>query len=84
MDFGYDYDSVMHYDMYAGSKNGLPTMVPRLSTANIGNKVFLSDQDAREIVAAYSSGNRFEMNIIINTFLVLFAFFLSFKGGFFY
>lgn len=78
MDFGYDYDSVMHYDMYAFSGNGQATMVPKVSWATIGNRVYLSEQDAREIMAAYSGGNKSSVSII-NTVSVLVFLIVSFK-----
>lgn len=49
----YDYNSVMHYGAYAGSKNGLPTIVPLDSTASIGQRVGLSRKDIEKINKMY-------------------------------
>lgn len=57
MQYSYDYDSVMHYGMYAFSKNGKPTIVP-IKNVKIGNKKVLSKIDIQEIKSAYNSGNK--------------------------
>lgn len=54
-DLSYDYDSVMHYDKYAFSKNGKPTMEPKKKNVEIGNKQALSSTDVREIQRAYGN-----------------------------
>ena len=48
----------MHYGSYEFSGNGLPTIVPKQSGVTIGQRVRLSQQDAREIIAVYASGNK--------------------------
>lgn len=42
---GYDYGSIMHYGMYAFSKNGLPTIVPKQTGVTIGQRNGLSQGD---------------------------------------
>ncbi|MEE3950205.1 M12 family metallopeptidase [Bacillus wiedmannii] len=41
----YDYNSIMHYGMYAHSKNGLPTVEPKQSEVEIGQRDNLSEGD---------------------------------------
>lgn len=48
----YDYASIMHYPGKAFSKNGRDTIVPRVS-ANIGQRVGLSDGDVKAVHAMY-------------------------------
>jgi hypothetical protein len=50
----YDYDSVMHYNRTAVSKNGLPTIVPKASGVTIGQRDGLSPGDIAGIAALYA------------------------------
>ncbi|CAF0752395.1 unnamed protein product [Adineta ricciae] len=50
----YDYVSIMHYGPNSFSKNGQPTIVPKDSTAKIGQRDKLSAGDIAEIRAFYS------------------------------
>ena len=53
-DFGeYDYQSIMHYDAYAFSKNGQPTIVPLKEGVAIGQRAHLSEKDIAAINAMY-------------------------------
>ncbi|CAF1285188.1 unnamed protein product [Adineta steineri] len=59
----YDYDSIMHYNAYAFSINGHPTIIPKKSGAVIGRRT-LSLTDILEIqryyrCVAYSTANQF-------------------------
>jgi hypothetical protein len=49
----YDYDSIMHYDAYAFSSNGQPTIVPKQAGVQIGQRVGLSAGDIATIAAMY-------------------------------
>ncbi len=51
----YDYDSIMHYSAYAFSKNGKPTLVPRMPGIQIGQRTHLSAGDIASINALYSN-----------------------------
>jgi hypothetical protein len=52
----YDYDSIMHYSENAFSKNGKPTLVPRISGFKIGQRTHLSVGDIASVSALYFSG----------------------------
>ncbi|XP_063698166.1 seminal metalloprotease 1-like [Culicoides brevitarsis] len=52
-DVKYDYNSVMHYGPDGFSSNGLPTIVPRDPTANIGQREGLSRRDIEKINRMY-------------------------------
>ncbi len=52
----YDYYSIMHYPMFAFSRNSLPTVVPRLIGVTIGNRNDLSLIDLVRIRHYYSCG----------------------------
>lgn len=50
----YDYESIMHYDSYAFSKNGLPTIIPiKYSLKEIGQRVEMSPLDILEVQRYY-------------------------------
>lgn len=73
----YEYESVMHYDAYAFSANGLPTIVPRKnSTATLGQRVGMSSIDVLEVQRYYgclptpSGCNRMTLGSIIFSFLL--------------
>lgn len=49
----YDFESIMHYDCFASSRNGMPTLqilTPGITCANVGDNVVLSEGD---ILSAY-------------------------------
>lgn len=50
----YDYDSVMHYSGYGFSKNGEPTIVPKVQGVIIGQRKYLSPIDIAEVRAFYN------------------------------
>jgi hypothetical protein len=49
----YDYGSIMHYGMYAFSKNGLPTIVPKQAGVTIGQRNGLSAGDIAAVHHIY-------------------------------
>lgn len=51
----YDYDSIMHYDSYAFSKDKdhLMTIIPKKSNLTIGQRFYLSPLDAMKINSFY-------------------------------
>lgn len=51
----YDYASIMHYGMYAFSKNGQPTIVPKQSGVTIGQRNGLSAGDIAAIHHIYQT-----------------------------
>ncbi|XP_043270377.1 zinc metalloproteinase nas-14-like [Venturia canescens] len=55
----YDYESIMHYSMTAFSKNKtIPTIVPRRSSAEIGQRNYLSQYDIQKLRRAYQCHKR--------------------------
>lgn len=52
----YDYGSIMHYDGYAFSKNGKPTIVPLMPNASIGQREGLSLGDKAAVTQLYGGG----------------------------
>lgn len=54
LDEPYDYDSVMHYNTKDFSKNGLPTVVPKVEGTVIGQRRHLSEIDIREVRKLYN------------------------------
>uniref|UniRef100_A0A914EEY1 Metalloendopeptidase n=1 Tax=Acrobeloides nanus TaxID=290746 RepID=A0A914EEY1_9BILA len=52
----YDYESIMHYDMYAFSKNGQPTIVPKKPGVTIGQRKGFSSIDIQKINKFYECG----------------------------
>ena len=53
----YDYDSIMHYRAYSGSKNGQPTIVPKngVPLERIGQRNGLSQRDIQAANKLYAS-----------------------------
>ncbi|XP_053677816.1 seminal metalloprotease 1-like [Anopheles nili] len=54
----YDYGSVMHYSGTAFSKNGQRTIVPKDSTATIGQRVGMSERDISKLNHMYKCLNK--------------------------
>lgn len=53
----YDYDSIMHYSVTAFSKDkSLPTIVPKISGKQIGQRDHLSYYDIQKLLIAYKCG----------------------------
>lgn len=52
-DIEYDYGSVMHYSSMGFSKNGEPTIVPKDSDAEIGQRIGLSRRDIEKLNRMY-------------------------------
>uniref|UniRef100_A0A914CIT9 Metalloendopeptidase n=1 Tax=Acrobeloides nanus TaxID=290746 RepID=A0A914CIT9_9BILA len=52
----YDYESILHYDMYAFSKNGRPTIVPKKPGVTIGQRKGFSSMDVYKINKFYDCG----------------------------
>nr|CAD7581138.1 unnamed protein product [Timema californicum] len=53
----YDYESVMHYQSYAYSKNGNATVVQKIPGVNMGQREKLSDIDIELLRLAYNCQN---------------------------
>lgn len=54
-DYGdYDYESIMHYNAYAFSKNGKKTIVPLQDNIEIGQREHLSTKDIAAVRAMYA------------------------------
>ncbi len=49
----YDYESIMHYSSLAFSKNGKPTLIPRITGVHIGQREHLSDGDVMAVNYLY-------------------------------
>lgn len=74
----YDYQSIMHYDRRAFTKNGLPTIVNIYDESMVfgtGDKK-LSQKDIIEINALYDCHSSIEINIVL-----IFLFFFVLKKG---
>lgn len=57
----YDLRSVMHYDAYAFSTNGRPTIEPqnsRVKLSNIGQRQGFTDLDLQHVNALYGCNNQ--------------------------
>ncbi|KAL1130831.1 hypothetical protein AAG570_012072 [Ranatra chinensis] len=54
----YDYESVMHYSENAFSKNGRPTIIPRVSGVTLGQREGLSYNDVKKIRRMYRCKNK--------------------------
>lgn len=52
----YDYASIMHYSRKAFSKSGKPTIIPKDSNANIGQREGLSPLDKAALAQLYAGG----------------------------
>ncbi|XP_017067081.2 zinc metalloproteinase nas-13 [Drosophila eugracilis] len=50
---GYDYDSIMHYESFAFSKNGKPTIVPLRKDVKIGQATQMSPKDVETLKRMY-------------------------------
>ncbi|CAF1320328.1 unnamed protein product, partial [Rotaria sordida] len=50
----YDYESLMHYERNEFSKNGLPTIEPIQPNVKIGQRLYLTPTDIREIQLYYN------------------------------
>ncbi|XP_075218949.1 zinc metalloproteinase nas-7-like [Lycorma delicatula] len=59
---GYDYRSVMHYSSNAFSKNGQPTIVPKISGVTLGQRDNLSRKDVQKIRHMYRCNKRRSVN----------------------
>lgn len=53
----YDYGSVMHYGPLAFSKNGMPTIQPKQTGAQIGQRIGFSATDLYKINKLYACPN---------------------------
>ncbi len=64
----YDYGSVMHYDKYAFSSNGLPTIEPIEPGVEIGQNIWMSPIDMAEVRLFYNcSSSEFTLPTIPTT-----------------
>ena len=60
LDVSYDFGSIMHYPMYAFSKNGAATLSPRYTTyKEVGFRNDFSDMDVYKINALYKCGGEY-------------------------
>ncbi|ATB43462.1 hypothetical protein CYFUS_008942 [Cystobacter fuscus] len=67
MDLGpYDYGSIMHYDAYAFSSNGWPTIVRKDGGGSLGQRNGLSDGDTRGAESLYSPRARFSSGVAVD------------------
>uniref|UniRef100_A0A914C8J8 Metalloendopeptidase n=1 Tax=Acrobeloides nanus TaxID=290746 RepID=A0A914C8J8_9BILA len=63
----YDYESILHYDMYAFSKNGLPTIVPTKPGVTIGQRRGFSSIDVYKINKLYECWTNTELQQSISS-----------------
>ncbi|PAV82998.1 hypothetical protein WR25_01885 [Diploscapter pachys] len=61
----YDYKSILHYDSLAFSKNGFPTMLPKVKSATIGNARDFSDVDLAKINRMYNCPSGSQATIVV-------------------
>ena len=57
----YDFRSLMHYDAYAFTRNGKPTIVPLdsgISLSSLGQRDDLSDSDLQHVRTLYCGGGK--------------------------
>uniref|UniRef100_A0A0K0ECQ1 Metalloendopeptidase n=1 Tax=Strongyloides stercoralis TaxID=6248 RepID=A0A0K0ECQ1_STRER len=61
----YDYKSILHYDSLAFSKNGLPTMLPKVTSmaTTIGNAKDFSEVDLKKINRMYKCKDYIDMEV---------------------
>lgn len=70
MNLSYDYESIMHYDMYAFSENGLPTIEPLQANVTIGQRDNMSASDIEAVRRLYNcsaTGQTLPPNPILTT-----------------
>ena len=64
----YDTGSIMHYNAYAFSRNGKPTIVPQrgVSTNQMGQRLRFTSQDVQHINALYCDQSEHETVIKVS------------------
>ena len=73
-DVPYDYDSIMHYDAYAFSRNSRPTIEPlddSVSMDRLGQRTHLSELDLDHIKELYCQGIVSSSNHVMLSFCMM-------------